>query len=294
MKPCIQSPVVNTIFSFVDRQRTKEVTSESTTDTALAELYAQVQAMPESAQKKRLITKLNHANGYGTPKILKPFSSKSHHANVTETLENFKSWITPRNHRKTSSTINTAGSLQKGTKKEKPIGRSGSYSLKKKKHSEMITLEEQAAPHSFRRCISEQQEGSSSNSNQAQYIATPLPDTFHSKQEMVSSSVEPEGVEKGTTCTVDKEEEQVDTVHLPPPSTFSVKSVQKRAPPPIPPRVSSLKPRRETPRSPCCDNSANVHMINGITDTPNVSSTPLPPGLFKFIVKDTRIILSFR
>ena len=93
-KPLVHSPVVNTIFSFVDRQRTKEVTSESTTDTALAELYAQVQAMPESAQKKRLITRLNAANGYGTPKVKKPFVSKQHHSNLSETLENFKSWGT--------------------------------------------------------------------------------------------------------------------------------------------------------------------------------------------------------
>jgi hypothetical protein len=89
-KNSVQSPVVNTIFSFVDRQRTKEVTCESTTDTALAELYAQVQAMPESAQKKRLIAKLNDANGYGTPKIRKPFISKTPHANVTDTFDSFQ------------------------------------------------------------------------------------------------------------------------------------------------------------------------------------------------------------
>ena len=52
------SPVVNTIFSFVDRQKTKEASLVSTTETALAELYAQVQAMPESVQKKRLINKV--------------------------------------------------------------------------------------------------------------------------------------------------------------------------------------------------------------------------------------------
>ena len=39
----------------------------SATAKALAELYAQVQSMPESAQKKKLITKLNEANGHGTP-----------------------------------------------------------------------------------------------------------------------------------------------------------------------------------------------------------------------------------
>ena len=63
------SPVVNTVFSFVDRERTKEAAAKSTTETALAELYAQVQSMPESAQKKRLISKLNEANGYGTPSL---------------------------------------------------------------------------------------------------------------------------------------------------------------------------------------------------------------------------------
>lgn len=63
------SPVVNTIFSFVDRARTSQLASEDTTETALAELYAQVQAMPESAQKRRLVNKLNEANGCGTPRL---------------------------------------------------------------------------------------------------------------------------------------------------------------------------------------------------------------------------------
>ena len=52
------SPVVNTIFSFVDRKKTKEASTSTNTETALAELYAQVQSMPESAQKKRLINKV--------------------------------------------------------------------------------------------------------------------------------------------------------------------------------------------------------------------------------------------
>ena len=63
------SPVVNTIYSFVDREKTKEASMKSTTETALAELYAQVQSMPESAQKRRLISKLNDANGCGTPSV---------------------------------------------------------------------------------------------------------------------------------------------------------------------------------------------------------------------------------
>uniref|UniRef100_A0A0K2SYK5 Putative LOC100114766 [Nasonia vitripennis] n=1 Tax=Lepeophtheirus salmonis TaxID=72036 RepID=A0A0K2SYK5_LEPSM len=61
------SPVVNTVFTFVDRQATKEVSKDSSTDTALAALYAHVQTLPESAQKKKLIQRLNEANGCGTP-----------------------------------------------------------------------------------------------------------------------------------------------------------------------------------------------------------------------------------
>ena len=63
------SPVVNTIYSFVDQRRTKEAMSQSTTEVAIAELYAQIQKMPESAQKKKLIRSFNDANGMGTPSL---------------------------------------------------------------------------------------------------------------------------------------------------------------------------------------------------------------------------------
>ena len=56
-----QSPVVNTIYSFVDRKKTNELAAESSTKTALAQLYAHVQTMPESAQKKRMVQKLDEA-----------------------------------------------------------------------------------------------------------------------------------------------------------------------------------------------------------------------------------------
>jgi len=45
------------------------VAAESSTEAALAALYAHVQSMPESAQKKRLVSKLNEANGQGTPGV---------------------------------------------------------------------------------------------------------------------------------------------------------------------------------------------------------------------------------
>lgn len=85
------SPVVNTIYSFVDRQKTKEASLVSTTETALAELYAQVQAMPESAQKKRLISKLNDANGYGTPSL-----STRKRRKATEASSKLKNLLTPK------------------------------------------------------------------------------------------------------------------------------------------------------------------------------------------------------
>jgi len=62
-----ESPVVNTVFSFVDREASKS--SSNATDQALAALYAHVQSMPESAQKRKLVTKLNTANGKGTPDV---------------------------------------------------------------------------------------------------------------------------------------------------------------------------------------------------------------------------------
>ncbi|QQP52781.1 Putative LOC100114766, partial [Caligus rogercresseyi] len=71
------SPVVNTVFTFVDRRTTKEVSKESSTDTALAALYAHVQALPESAQKKKLIQRLNDANGCGTPGRVTPSAVSS-------------------------------------------------------------------------------------------------------------------------------------------------------------------------------------------------------------------------
>ena len=43
--------------------------SGNQTDQALAQLYAHVQSMPESAHKRRLVSKLNEANGRGTPEV---------------------------------------------------------------------------------------------------------------------------------------------------------------------------------------------------------------------------------
>lgn len=53
----------NTVFTFVDQKRTAE--AQTTTDTALAELYAHIQSLPESSRKKKLIKQFNKENGHG-------------------------------------------------------------------------------------------------------------------------------------------------------------------------------------------------------------------------------------
>ncbi|CAG9787655.1 unnamed protein product [Diatraea saccharalis] len=57
----------NTVYTFVDRRRTRAENETNPTDTALAQLYAHIQALPDSHHKRRLIKHFNRQNGYGTP-----------------------------------------------------------------------------------------------------------------------------------------------------------------------------------------------------------------------------------
>ncbi|EAA00816.5 AGAP001687-PA [Anopheles gambiae str. PEST] len=59
--------VANTVYTFVDREKTAEALEMNSTDTALAQLYAHIQSLPESSKKKKLVSKFNRQNGYGTP-----------------------------------------------------------------------------------------------------------------------------------------------------------------------------------------------------------------------------------
>lgn len=61
----ISDSVANTVFTFVDRQKTAELHASDSTDTALASLYAHIQSMPESGRKKKLIKQFNKQNGQG-------------------------------------------------------------------------------------------------------------------------------------------------------------------------------------------------------------------------------------
>lgn len=57
----------NTVFTFVDREKTAEAHISNPTDTALAQLYAYIQTLPESSKKRKLIKQFNKENGQGTP-----------------------------------------------------------------------------------------------------------------------------------------------------------------------------------------------------------------------------------
>ncbi|XP_053605022.1 uncharacterized protein RhoGAP54D [Plodia interpunctella] len=56
-----------TVYTFVDRGRSELEHAHNPTDTALAQLYAHIQALPDSQHKRRLVKHFNRQNGYGTP-----------------------------------------------------------------------------------------------------------------------------------------------------------------------------------------------------------------------------------
>lgn len=57
----------NTVFTFVDHERTAKENETNTTETALAQLYAHIQSLPESSKKRKLVKQFNKENGHGTP-----------------------------------------------------------------------------------------------------------------------------------------------------------------------------------------------------------------------------------
>lgn len=55
----------NTVYTFVDRERTAQANVQNPTDTCLAQLYAYIQSLPESSKKRKLIKQFNKENGQG-------------------------------------------------------------------------------------------------------------------------------------------------------------------------------------------------------------------------------------
>uniref|UniRef100_A0A8D8VRZ1 Rho GTPase-activating protein 19 n=1 Tax=Cacopsylla melanoneura TaxID=428564 RepID=A0A8D8VRZ1_9HEMI len=66
----MDSSAVNTVFTFVDREKTAQENTENATEAALAQLYAYIQALPESSKKRRLVKQFNKENGHGTPAVV--------------------------------------------------------------------------------------------------------------------------------------------------------------------------------------------------------------------------------
>lgn len=59
--------VASTVFTFVDRECTTKENQSNPTETALAQLYAHIQSLPESSKKRKLVKQFNKENGHGTP-----------------------------------------------------------------------------------------------------------------------------------------------------------------------------------------------------------------------------------
>ncbi|KAG5880666.1 hypothetical protein JTB14_037565 [Gonioctena quinquepunctata] len=57
----------STVFTFVDHERTAKENESNPTETALAQLYAHIQTLPESSKKRKLVKQFNRENGHGTP-----------------------------------------------------------------------------------------------------------------------------------------------------------------------------------------------------------------------------------
>ncbi|XP_071448034.1 uncharacterized protein RhoGAP54D [Hetaerina americana] len=66
-EPSKKSAEVNTVFSFVDRERTAQAHHSNPTEAALAQLYAHIRSLPESSEKRRLVKQFNKESGLGTP-----------------------------------------------------------------------------------------------------------------------------------------------------------------------------------------------------------------------------------
>lgn len=68
----------NTVFTFIDRELTAKENETNSTETAIAQLYAHIQSLPESSKKRKLVKQFNKENGHGTPlQVLRSSAPKS-------------------------------------------------------------------------------------------------------------------------------------------------------------------------------------------------------------------------
>ncbi len=245
-----QSPVVNTVFSFVDRERTSRVTAESSTEAALAALYAHVQSMPESAQKKKLVARLNDANGQGTPGVVRGGRGKAKKRVDGEGGGGggLRGLLTPK---------------RSSRRQEDKIGRhGGSYSLNNEFKTPVLGVPGSSrAPtqllHSFKRHRSEstggddvgkhqhsKEDGKRAN-NQKLLSPQSSPALLVSPSALESIARKQEETVEGSTEARSEEEEtaaELDGSYVAPASASAAKATTNtpKVPPPVPARVSSL------------------------------------------------------
>ncbi|XP_015839448.1 rho GTPase-activating protein 19 isoform X4 [Tribolium castaneum] len=118
----------STVFTFVDQERTAKENETNTTETALAQLYAHIQSLPESSKKRKLVKQFNKENGHGTPlQVLRSGvqknkslgdSIKKHifHKSVVKSLKKRETMMTPRSRKPvllvSGTNINTLAKIE--------------------------------------------------------------------------------------------------------------------------------------------------------------------------------------
>ncbi len=235
----VQSPVVKTMISFVDREKTNQAAAESSTDSELAALYAHVQSWPESERKRKLIAKLNDANGQGTPQVTGSTRKKKRDGGGGR----LRGLLTPKRgggSSKVTAGTTSSTSTQKDAPDQAKIGRRhASYSLQQQGH---FATPSQVL-HSFRRQKSE----SASSSDDHQQKSEPIDQKLLSPQSSPAILVSPSAIEAITskTATLQKEEDldgsYIVAEKLKETETSEAQKKKKSLPPPpVPERISSL------------------------------------------------------
>lgn len=89
---------LRTTVTFVDRKALQRPNVQTDTQVELAQLYAHISTMPESAKKRKLLKQFNRANGVGTP-----LPSAAKHKRSKSLSESIKKMVGRSNHKRRGS-----------------------------------------------------------------------------------------------------------------------------------------------------------------------------------------------
>lgn len=96
------SDALSTTVAFADRTLNQQNAAQMDTEIALAQLYAHVNSMPESAKKKQLLKQFNKASGKGTPSVAQPKPRQRTKSTTKSIGESIKKAMS-RNHKRRGS-----------------------------------------------------------------------------------------------------------------------------------------------------------------------------------------------